>query len=238
MNDNILTAKNISKSYGRLKVLTNINLNITKGDRYILYGSNGAGKTTLVKILSTLLYADSGELSLFGEIIRRHSTKQIKALIGFMSHQSYLYNDLSAMENLNFYANLYSIKNKKERIENLLKEIGLYHRSHDRIGNFSRGMKQRLALARALLHDPDLIFLDEPYAGLDIRAQEILNDIIIQLNKRGKTFFFITHDISKGFEVATRSGILSNGQIVYETKREKIDTFSKKYKDILLREQN
>ena len=236
MSEDILIAKNLGKSFGRLKVIDNINLSINKGDRYLLFGSNGAGKTTLIKMLSTILPPDSGELLLFGKKIERFSDKNIKALIGFMSHQSYLYNDLTAKENLDFYADLYSIKDKKERIESLLKEIGLYHRSHDRIGSFSRGMKQRLALARSILHDPEIIFLDEPYSGLDIRAQEILNDIIIKLNKKGKTFFFITHDIGKGFDIATRTGILSNGKIIYEGKEVKKEIFAKKYKEILQEE--
>jgi heme exporter protein A len=197
-----------------------------------LFGSNGAGKTTLVRILSTILSADSGELILFGNKIERRS-KDMMAMIGFMSHEPYLYSELTAWENLNFYANLYSIKDKKERIRTLLKEVGLYHRSHDRVVTFSRGMKQRLSLARSILHDPDIIFLDEPYAGLDIKAQEILNDLIVELNQKGKTFLLITHDIGKGFDIANRSGILSKGQIVYETKDREKKEFTEKYRDII-----
>ncbi len=232
MSENILVAKNITKSFGRFQVLKQINLTIKRGDRYILFGSNGAGKTTLVKILSTLDTADSGELILFREKIEKRS-KKYKTFIGFMSHDPYLYDELSAIENLNFYANLYSVKDKNERIESLLKEIGLFHRSHDRVGSFSRGMKQRLALARAILHDPELIFLDEPYAGLDISAQEILNNLIIRLNKKGKTFFFITHDIGKGFEIANRSGILSDGRIVYEVEGGSKQGFSETFRTII-----
>ena len=228
----ILVAKDITKSFGRFQVLNGINLAIKQGDIYVLFGSNGAGKTTLVKILSTLMQADSGELTLFGRKIEG-SQKDIKATIGFMSHEPYLYNELTPWENLDFYASLYSVKNKKERVESLLKEVGLYHRSHDRIGSFSRGMKQRLSLARAILHDPDIIFLDEPYAGLDINAQGILNDLIIQLNLRGKTFFCITHDISKGFEIANRGGILSNGRVVYEAESKNKGIFSNKYREII-----
>ena len=235
MSEKILVAKDITKSFGRFRVLNGINLTIKRGDRYILFGSNGAGKTTLVKILSTILPADSGELTLFGKKIERRS-KDIKAMIGFMSHEPYLYNELSARENLNFYASLYSVKDKKERVESLLKEVGLYHRSHDKIGSFSRGMKQRLSLARAILHAPDIIFLDEPYAGLDIRAQEILNDLIIRLNQKGKTFFFITHDIGKGFEIAKRSGVLSKGRIVYEVEGGEKKAFSEKYREIIREE--
>jgi ABC-type multidrug transport system ATPase subunit len=232
MSERQIIAKDINKSFGRLKVLNGINLTINQGDIFILFGSNGAGKTTFVKILSTILLPDSGELSLFGERVKRRS-KEIKARIGFMSHEPYLYKELTAWENLNFYANLFSIKDKKERIEGLLKEVGLYHRSHDRVGSFSRGMKQRLSLARAILHSPDIIFMDEPYTGLDIKAQEILNNLIVKLNQKGKTFFLITHDVGKGFEIANRSGILSKGQIVYEVERGEKESFLGKYNEII-----
>ena len=235
MSERQIIAKDIKKSFGRLKVLNGINLTINQGDIYILFGSNGAGKTTFVKILSTILLLDSGELSLFGEKIKRRS-KEIKARIGFMSHEPYLYKELSALENLNFYANLFSIKDKKKRIEGLLKEVGLYHRSHDKVGSFSRGMKQRLSLARAILHSPDIIYMDEPYTGLDIKAQEILNKIIINLNQKGKTFFLITHDVGKGFEIANRSGILSKGQIIYEAERGDKKSFLEKYNEIIREE--
>jgi len=232
MSERQIIAKDIKKSFGRLKVLNGINVTINQGDIYILFGSNGVGKTTFVKILSTIILPDSGNLSLFGETIKRRS-KDIKARIGFMSHESYLYKELTAFENLNFYANLFSIKDKKERIEGLLKEVGLFHRLHDRVGTFSRGMKQRLSLARAILHSPDIIFMDEPYTGLDLKAQEILNRIIISLNQNGKTFFLITHDVGKGFEIANRSGILSKGQIVYEVERGEKKPFLEKYNEII-----
>ncbi|KYK30496.1 MAG: hypothetical protein AYK22_03655 [Thermoplasmatales archaeon SG8-52-3] len=235
MPDKILVANNIKKSFGFLQVLNGVNLTINKGDKYILFGSNGVGKTTLIKILSTTLSADSGELKIFGKGIEKRS-KEIKNKIGFMSHEPYLYSELSAWENLDFYANLYSIKNKKEKIGSLLKEVGLYHRSNDRVGSFSRGMKQRLSLARALIHSPDLIFLDEPYTGLDIKAQDILNNLINRLNQEGKTFFCITHDISSSFNIANRYGILSKGQIVYETEGVEKKIFSEKYIEILRRE--
>ena len=125
---------------------------------------------------------------------------------------------------------------EKERIESLLKQVGLYHRSHDRVGSFSRGMKQRLSLARAIIHYPEIIFLDEPYTGLDIKAQEILNDLISRYNQTGKTFFLITHDIGMGFEIANRNGILSKGQIVHDVVKGEKNTFIKKYREIIREE--
>ncbi len=216
MTEQILLTKNLSKSFGQVHVLKGLELAVNKGDRYMLFGSNGAGKTTLVKIISGLVPADSGTIRVFGkELEDNHKT--IKAKIGFMSHESYLYNELTALENLDFFASLYSVPERKKRITELLKLVGLYHRAYDTAGTFSRGMMQRLSLARALLHDPDLIFLDEPYSGLDFKAQGLLNKLIIKLSQEGKTFFFITHDLGKGREVANRFGILSNGRIVHES---------------------
>jgi ABC-type multidrug transport system ATPase subunit len=225
MSERQIITKDIKKSFGRLNVLNGVNISINQGDIYILFGSNGVGKTTFIKILSTILLPDSGELFLFGARVERRS-KEIKARIG-------LYKELTAFENLNFYANLFSIEDKNERIDELLKEVGLFHRSHDKVGSFSRGMKQRLSLARAILHSPDIIFMDEPYTGLDIKAQEILNKIIISLNQKGKIFFLITHDVGRGFEIANRSGILSNGQIVYEIERGEKKSFLEKYNNII-----
>ncbi|MDP6156944.1 MAG: ABC transporter ATP-binding protein [Candidatus Thermoplasmatota archaeon] len=232
MGEPILVAKEIRKSFGRLQVLKGLDITINKGDRYILFGSNGAGKTTLVRILSTLMPPDSGEIKLFGKKVEG-SPKELKAKIGFMSHDPYLYPELSAWENLEFFSSLYSIKNRSSRIKTLLVETGLLHRSYDRMGSFSRGMKQRLALARTLLHDPDLIFLDEAYSGLDIRAQNILNERILRLNKKGKTFIFITHNIHKGFEIANRGAILSNGLIVHEAEGASEAEFSEKLNEII-----
>ncbi len=228
----VLVAKGIEKSFGRLQVLKGLDLTIEKGDRYILFGSNGAGKTTLVRILSTLMSPDSGEITLFGKNTDGGS-KELKSKIGFMSHDPYLYPELSAWENLDFFAYLYSVKNRSSRIKVLLQETGLLHRAYDRMGSFSRGMKQRLALARTLLHDPDLIFLDEAYSGLDIKAQNILNELILRLNKKGKTFVFITHNIHKGFEIANRGAILSNGRIVYEAEGISKSEFSDKLNEII-----
>jgi ABC-type multidrug transport system ATPase subunit len=232
MADEVLVAKDIVKSFGRVRVLRDVSLTVRKGERYVLFGSNGAGKTTLVKILSTLIAPDSGELLLFGGHIEEREM-DVRARIGFLSHSPFLNGDLSAWENLDFYAQLYSVEGRKARVKAMLKKVGLYHRAYDRVATFSSGMKQRLGLARAILHDPDLIFLDEPFSGLDIRAQDMLNGLIVQLSEEGKTFFSITHDPAKGFEVATRAAVLSGGKIAYESEADDIEAFSERYKGIL-----
>ena len=232
MADEILRARSLCKSFGHNRVLNGLDLSISKGEVYVLFGSNGAGKTTLVRLLSGLLHADSGDIRLFG-MKPENNARKIKRRLGFMSHKPYLYDDLTALENLMFFARLYSVDDGKAKAQKMLKMVGLRHRAYDHVGPFSRGMKQRLALARALLHDPDLVFLDEPYSGLDIGAQAVLNKLITKLNEEGKTFFMITHDIEKGFEISRRNGILSKGRIVHETTDSDRESFSARYKEIL-----
>ncbi len=227
-----MAATGITKTFGRLRVLNGVSLELMKGDRYVLFGSNGTGKTTLVKILSTIMPPDTGSVSIFDKPAT-HGSRTIRARIGFMSHETYLYNDLTPWENLQFYGRLYSIKDADQRVKSLLKDVSLYHRAHDRVAPFSRGMKQRLSLARALLHDPDIIFLDEPYAGLDLRAQEFLSNLISSLSLQGKTFFFITHELSHGLELATRLGVLSKGRLVYEGGEGDKQDFTAIYREIL-----
>ncbi len=232
MSSIIIETKGLTKSFGQVNVLKGIDLTVNEGDRYVLFGSNGAGKTTLVKILTALIPADSGEISLFGRSLAKNP-KTIKSKIGFMSHDHYLYNELTAWENLDFFGQLYSIPRRNARIKELLKLIGLYHRAYDITGNFSRGMKQRLSLARALLHDPRLIILDEPYSGLDLKAQNLLNKLILKLSGEGKTFLFITHDLGKGVDIANRFGILADGRIAFESDMSGMDALVEKYNEIL-----
>ena len=231
MADSILKAEGIRKSFGKKNVLNGLDIVLQKGDVYVLFGSNGVGKTTLVKILATLTEQDKGDISHFGMSGEEH-IRDIRRKIGFMSHEPYLYRDLTARENLDFFAELYSIPDKDRKIEEMLKMVELYHRSYDRVGSFSRGMKQRLALARTLLHSPNMVFLDEPYSGLDLNAQAMLNRVIKKMNEAGCTFFLITHDLDKGLEIATRKGILAKGRIM-EPEGTSDQDFIIHYKEIL-----
>ena len=228
----VLEAKGLTKAFGRNRVLRGVDLRIAAGDRYFLFGPNGAGKTTLVKVLTGLWKADSGEVLLFGHRIG-DDPQAIRARIGVLSHEPYLYGELTAMENLDFFGNLYGVADRGARTKELLKEVGLYARAHDRVATFSRGMKQRLGLARALLHDPDLIFLDEPYTGLDLRASTTLEELVRAKSSEGKAFLAITHDLGQGLEMATRAGILSGGKMALESGPEEWDSFSQRYLDVM-----
>ncbi len=232
MSGVVLEARGLVKSFGRNQVLRGVDLSISSGDRYFLFGPNGAGKTTLVKLLTGLMKPDSGEVRLFGEPLEGEALA-IRARIGFLSHEPYLYGELTAMENLDFFGQLYDVPNRAERSKALLKEVGLFARSHDRVATFSRGMKQRLGLARAILHEPDLVVLDEPYTGLDIRATATLERLIREKSAEGTAFLAITHDLAQGLEMATRAGILSGGRMVLENDPSGWDEFSERYLDVM-----
>ncbi len=228
----VLEARNLVKSFGKNKVLKGVDLQVFPGDRYFLFGPNGAGKTTLVKVLTGLWKADSGDVVLFGEHMA-DDPLGIRARIGVLSHDPYLYGELSALENLEFFGRLYNVPDPPGRAKGMLKEVGLYGRAHDRVDSFSRGMKQRLGLARALIHDPDLVFLDEPYTGLDLRASSILERMVREKSEEGKAFLSITHDLGQGLEMATRAGILSGGRMDMESEADGWDDFTERYMDVM-----
>lgn len=178
-----------------------------------LFGPNGAGKTTLIKILATLYTPTTGEALIDGLSTTAKSTLARKK-IGMISHEPLLYLDLTAYENLRFYGSMYQVRKLDERIDELLEQVELYHRRYDLIRTFSQGMKQRIAIARALLHKPEILFLDEPHSGLDPHAQEILDELLKSI-RENHTFVMITHNIERGLGPATRAMILDDGQIIY-----------------------
>lgn len=232
MSGAVLKARGLVKSFGTLRVLKGVDLTISPGERYFLYGPNGAGKTTLVKLLSGLLKQDSGSVVIFGEHLE-DDTRAIRARIGVLSHDPYLYGELTALENLEFFGQLYEVPKPGTRSKALLKEVGLYARAHDRVFTFSRGMRQRLGLARALLHDPELVLLDEPYTGLDLGAAETLDRLVRERSEEGKAFLAITHDLSKGRDLASLAGLLSGGRLVHEAGPAEWDDFTARYREVM-----
>lgn len=221
-NSPIIEVDSLCKDFGRRKILNGVNLKVSQGDFLTVFGSNGAGKTTLLKILSTLILPSSGKVSIGGFDIKEDS-EEVRAQIGLISHSSYLYPDLTAYENLRFYGKMFAVPHLETRIIELLELVELEHRKFDLVRTFSCGMQQRLSIARALLHDSSILFLDEPYSGLDVHASEILDKVLINLKDENHTFMLTTHDLLKGLEVCTRVAVLNNGVIGYEAQREEID---------------
>jgi len=208
-------AVNLTKDIDDRAVLRDINLEIREGEFVALLGSNGAGKTTLLKILTSLTPISEGSVELFGEKISR-TNLELRRRIGLIGHQSMLYQDLSARENLEFFAKLYGLANRADRVNRMLEMIGLSHRANDPVKAFSRGMTQRVAIARALLHEPELILADEPFAGLDAPSTGALEDLLVKLNCDGRTIVLVDHDIRQSLEIADRAVALRQGRIVLD----------------------
>ncbi|MEJ6949490.1 heme ABC exporter ATP-binding protein CcmA [Natronospora cellulosivora (SeqCode)] len=212
-----LVVENLKKRLAGKEVLKGISLNLQEGEILSIFGPNGAGKTTLLNLLSTLSTPAKGKIILMGEDIRKTSAK-IKRKVGLVSHKTFLYDSLTAYENLEFYAQMYSLSNYEDRILTVIREVGLDYCLYDLVDSFSRGMKQRLAIARAIIHYPELLLLDEPYTGLDQHAIVILNKIIKDLNKKGRSTVIVTHNLEQGFKISDKFIILLNGSIKYSAR--------------------
>jgi heme exporter protein A len=210
-----LEVRGLTKNFDRRPILDDIDLTLERGEFLLLLGPNGAGKTTLLRVLATLLAPTSGDVSILGHKLKEEPT-EIRRRIGFISHSHLLYRDLTTYENLRFYGEMYGVADLDDRIAELLERVELTHRRYDTVRNFSRGMFQRLAIARALLHRPELLFLDEPQTGLDPHAVDILDNIIEEL-RADHTFVMVTHNLERSLELGTKAVILKNGRKVYDS---------------------
>ncbi|MCL2526114.1 MAG: ABC transporter ATP-binding protein [Coriobacteriia bacterium] len=217
-----IIARGVSRSFGPRKAVDDVSFELPEKAFLSIFGPNGAGKTTLLKVLSTLLpITGKGSASVAGFDVKTQAD-ELRRRLGIISHNPLLYPDLSAEENLRFFADLYCIPNPEERIDELFEAVELKHRRYDVVRGFSRGMTQRMSIARALLPKPEVLFLDEPYSGLDPHASEILDSLIA--NIRGNhTFVMVSHDLDKGLELASHALILSRGQIVLYDKTDNIE---------------
>lgn len=201
----------VSRTFGRRRALAHVKLNAAAGDVIVLLGPNGAGKSTLLSILSSLMRPTSGAVR-YGTITAADGGDQLRSRIGFLGHELFLYTDLTARENLTFAARLYGLPDVGGTVERGLARANLADRADDRVGGFSRGMRQRLALERALLHHPRLVLLDEPFTGLDDRSADALVDRIIELGSGGAIVFAATHDFDYAERIATRAACVNRGQ--------------------------
>ena len=207
-----IETKKLSKVFGNRKAVDDVTISVPKGAFLSIFGPNGAGKTTLLRVLSTLSRATSGTATLMG-VDLKEDPDRARDHIGLISHNSMLYPDLTAEQNLMIYARLYGVVEPEARVLDLLEAVELKHRRLDVVRTFSRGMTQRLSIARALVHDPDVVFLDEPYSGLDPHAVEIFDELIEQ-QREGRTFVMVSHDLQKGFAMCTHALVLAKGRVV------------------------
>jgi heme exporter protein A len=211
-----IMSRGLTKSFGHIHALRGVDLTLSKGESWLILGPNGAGKTTLINILSLLLKPTEGELSISGGK-EADSETALRREIGVISHQTFLYGDLTAIENLLFYGKLYRVADCKETALNLIKEVGLEDWAHERVRNYSRGMQQRLAIARAMVHRPSILLLDEPYTGLDQHGMIAFQNMLGMYHTDERIFVMTSHDLSAGFEKCTHLAILAGGRIVFSS---------------------
>ncbi len=211
----MIKATNLSKKIGAKMILRGIDLHIPKNQFITVFGPNGAGKSTLLKILSLLMKPSTGEIIINGIDAKKDPTIISKQL-GVISHQTFLYENLTAWENLQFYGRMYDVPHLRDRIYEVLQQVGLEFSLQDPVRTFSRGMQQRLAIARAILHNPAILFLDEPYTGLDPHAIQILNGVLAGLSNADRTIFMVTHNFEEGLDITDRVLFVVKGSIVYD----------------------
>ena len=208
MTEPILTVRGVEKRFGAVAALRGVDLELPRGGALAILGPNGAGKTTLLRIMAGLSHPTAGTLELAGQ-------KTPRAGVGYLGHATLLYPELTARENLIFAGRLHRVARPSERADVLLGEEGLAEVAHRRAGTFSRGMSQRLSIARARVHDPALLLLDEPYTGLDRRAADRLTGHLSRLRDAGHGLVLVTHDVRQASELADSVVILVRGRVAY-----------------------
>jgi len=219
----MIEVKKLVKRFGMKAVLRGLDFRVERGEFVALLGPNGAGKTTFLRILSSLARPSMGEVRVAGYQLPSQAAA-VRARLGVVSHMPLLYGDLTAEENLDFYARLYGIPFPATRISEVLQMVGLESRRRDLVRTFSRGMQQRLAIGRAVLHDPDVMLFDEPYTGLDQDASSMLDEVLRSVAAQGRTVVMTSHDLARAEDLATRFDILSRGVIAASTLRESLGT--------------
>ncbi|MFW9928929.1 MAG: ABC transporter ATP-binding protein [Candidatus Thorarchaeota archaeon] len=227
----IIQIENLTKEFGSIRAVDNITLNIDEGEVFGFLGPNGAGKTTTIRMLSCLISKTSGQANIGDySIANKLDQPKIRRMIGLLTENVGLYEDLSAYKNLDFFGRYYkcSTTQRKERIEYYLKELGLWDKRNAVVGSFSKGMKQKIALVRALIHDPQLLFLDEPTANLDPEAAKTVLDLIIDLKKEKRTILLNTHLLDEAQRICDRICILKTKMIAVDAPKKLMESLSGK----------
>ncbi len=218
MSATLIAIEKLDKTFGARWALRGVSFQITQGEIVALVGPNGAGKTTLLRLIGTLGRPNDGRIHI-GTIPLATHANAARAAIGFVGHQTFMYDDLTAAENLNFYARLYDLPNRAARVREVAERVGIAHRLGDVARTLSRGLQQRLTIARMLLHQPAVLLLDEPYTGLDQVAADMLDQIMLDAKKEGRAVLFSTHDLERGLAVCSRALIMKNGRLVHDLPR-------------------
>jgi len=215
----IIQTEDLSKNFKNVRAVQSVNLNVKKGDVYGFLGPNGSGKTTTIKMLLGLTHPNSGNVFINGRNIAENSV-DLRARIGYLPERAQLYKNLTAIQTLNFFAELRKVD--KKECDELLAKVGLTKWRDVRVGTFSKGMVQLLGISQALLGDSELLILDEPTSGLDPRWSRVLKDIILEKNSKGTTVFFSSHLLFEVQELCNRIGILNKGNLIFENTVDKV----------------
>ena len=208
----MIEVRKLVKRFGHKTVLKKLDFDAQQGEFVALLGPNGAGKTTFLRILATLSRPSLGLVKIAGFQLPGQASA-VRSRLGVVSHLPLLYGDLTAEENLRFFGQLYNVEHLKTRVDTVLDLVGLSNRRRDMVRTFSRGMQQRLAIGRAIIHDPDVLLLDEPHTGLDQDACEMLDKVLLQVSARGHTLVMTSHDLARAAGLASRFDILTRGRI-------------------------
>jgi heme exporter protein A len=218
----VIEVRKLVKRFGPKVVLRGLDFCVQPGEFVTLLGPNGAGKTTFLRILASLSRPSKGEVTLMGMRLPRQAGA-VRQRLGVVSHQPLLYGDLTAEENLRFFGRMYGVGDLNHRIAEVLELVGLTPRKGDLVRTFSRGMQQRLAIGRAVLHDPDIMLFDEPHTGLDQDACTMLDDVLRDVAARGRTVVMTSHDLARAADLASRFDVISRGVITASVQRAEID---------------
>lgn len=211
----VLEAWGLVREYGAVVAVDRIDVTLAEGEFLTIFGPNGAGKSTLLGMLGGALRPTRGRVAIRGEELA-YDVVEWRRRVGILSHRGYLYARLTAEENLRFYGRLFGLDDLGRRIPDRLERVGLGERADFQVRQLSHGMRQRLALARSLLHDPDVVLLDEPYTGLDPSAAAVLRDVLVELRDGRRTVVMVTHNLREGLQLATRIGIQVAGRLAWE----------------------
>jgi ABC-2 type transport system ATP-binding protein len=212
----MIKTEKLTKKFGAITAVESLDLEIREGEVFGFLGPNGAGKTTTVRMLTSLIGPSSGTAVVNGFQVGKQD-QNIRRSVGILTETPGMYDNLSAQRNLEIYAHLYEVKDIPGTIEHFLRLFGLWERRQDEAGTFSKGMRQKLAIARALLHEPRIVFLDEPTAGLDPEASRLVRDAILELKKQGRTIFLCTHNLDEADRLCDRIGVFKTRLVVMDT---------------------
>ncbi|MCK5711389.1 MAG: heme ABC exporter ATP-binding protein CcmA [Hyphomicrobiaceae bacterium] len=217
-----LEGRKLVKKYGARTVVNQVDVHVGAGEIVGLLGPNGAGKTTTFRILASLSRPSMGGVNIAGYRLPDQASA-VRRRLGVVSHQPLLYGDLTAEENLRFYARMYGVRDLQSRVAEVLELVGLTPRRRDLVRTYSRGMQQRLAIGRAVLHDPDVMLFDEPHTGLDQDASAMLDTVLREVAARGRTVVMTSHDLARAADLASRFDVISRGVITASVKRDEIE---------------